>query len=96
VNRILPFKKESGLFNDKEPGWRGESEVAGTETGICKITGDPDWFFFQTTIVRHKKGKPDKMAECIPDRLLSKSKPRGGTHIRSSEKDFRKSGNFFP
>jgi hypothetical protein len=36
VNRILPFKKESGLFNDKEPGWRGESEVAGTETGSVR------------------------------------------------------------
>jgi hypothetical protein len=36
VNRILPFKKESGLFNDKEPGWRGEREVAGTETGSVR------------------------------------------------------------
>jgi hypothetical protein len=60
VNCILPFKKkESGLFNDKEPGWRGESDITGTETVALQITGAPD-FFIQTTIVLREKRKPDK------------------------------------
>jgi hypothetical protein len=47
VNCILPFKKESGLFNDKEPGWRCESDMAGTETGALQITGALNLFFSQ-------------------------------------------------
>jgi hypothetical protein len=47
VNRILPFKKESGLFNDKEPGWRGESAAGDTKTGALQITGALNLFFSQ-------------------------------------------------
>jgi hypothetical protein len=40
VNRILPFKKESGLFNDKEPGWRGEIDRVGMDFFLT-LTGAP-------------------------------------------------------